>query len=139
MKKKLLYFSILALGVLFVACDENEVMPSSRKVGTATHTMASIALSNTTPLTSESITVQLSYVNPSSDPLKEISIRAKVGAADFVEIQKFDMTSEEHDEIAMRNFNYTAPATVATTVVFDMVITSQREFPQVKRTELKTK
>lgn len=127
------------VAISLLSCDENEVMPSFKTLGTATHTMADISSSSTAPLPSASVTILLSYVNPSSDPLKEISVRAKVGAADYVELQKFTMDSEAKDALATKSFTYVAPATAATTVVFDMVITSQREYPQIQRTTIKTK
>ena len=138
MKNILKYVSIFLLVTMF-ACDENEVMPSFTTVGTATHTMADIAASNAAPQPSENVSILISYVNPSSDPLKEITVRAKVGAADYVEVQKFSMSSEPLDEIGTKTFLYAAPATAATTVVFDMVITSQRQFPQIQQTSIKTK
>jgi hypothetical protein len=139
MKNKLKYISLFFMATVLLACDENEVMPSHRTIGTATHTIADISASNAAPLPSEDVSILISYVNPSSDPLKEITVRAKVGAADYVEIQKFNMSSEETDELATKSFTYTAPATAATTVIFDMVITSQREFPQIQRATIKTK
>ena len=139
MKKKFLYCSIIALATLLIACEENETMPSYKKLGTATHTMAGISVSNAAPLPSENVSVLISYVNPSSDPLKEISVQAKVGAGEFVEIKKFDVSSDPMDELMTDVFLFPAPASAATTVVFDMVITSQKEYPQVKRTSFKTK
>jgi hypothetical protein len=139
MKNNLKYISIFLLAIVLFACDENEPMPSHKTIGTATHTMADIAASNSAPLPSENVSILISYVNPSSDPLKEITVRAKVGAADYVEIQKFNMASEGVDELATKAFSYAAPATSATTVIFDMVITSQKQFPQVQRTTIKTK
>lgn len=62
-----------------------------------------------------------------------------MGAADYVEIQKFNIASEGVDELATKAFSYTAPGTFATTVIFDMVITSQKQFPQIQRTRIKTK
>lgn len=130
---------MITLAITFGACDENEVMPSFSTQGTATHTIADIAASTAAPLPAENVSVLVSYVNPSSDPLKEISVRAKVGAADYVEIQKFNMGSEPKDELASKTFLYPAPATSGTTVIFDMVIVSQREYPQIQRTTIKTK
>lgn len=129
----------MLFGVLLAGCDENEVMPSFKTLGTATHTMADISASTTSPVPSATVTILLSYVNPSSDPLKEISVRAKVGTGSYTEIQKFSMDAEAKDALATKSFTYVAPATAATTVVFDMVITSQREYPQTQRTTIKTK
>jgi len=139
MKNTIIYLSALMIGVLLSGCDENEVMPSFKTLGTATHTMADISASSTAPAPSATVTILISYVNPSSDPLKEISVRAKVGAGNYTEIQKFSMDSEAKDALATKSFAYVAPATAATTVVFDMVITSQREYPQVQRVTIKTK
>ena len=139
MKKKFLYLSIILLTTILVACEENEIMPSFETKGTATHTMADISVSNAAPFPSENVSVLISYVNPSADPLKEITVRVKVGTADYLEVQKFDVSSEALDEIATKVFSYAAPATAATTVVFDMLITSQKEYPQVQRASFKTK
>ena len=130
---------MLVLTIMLIACEENETMPSFKKLGTATHTMADISVSNAAPLPSENVSVLISYVNPSSDPLKEITVKAKVGAADYVEVQKFNISSEAADELLTKVFSFAAPPTGATTVVFDMVITSQREYPQVQRASFKTK
>lgn len=133
------YSTIAFIAIALVACDENEIMPSFTTKGTATHTIASISASTTAPQPSQDVTLVLSYVNPSSDPLNEITVRAKVGAADYVEVQKFNVASEAKDELASKTFVYAAPATSSTTVVFDMVITSQRQYPQVQRLTIKTK
>ena len=139
MKNKIIFLSIFLLATALVACDENEVMPSFTTKGTATHTMAGISVSNNAPVPSEDVSVSISYVNPSVDPLKEITIRAKIGAADYVDIQTFNMGSEPTDNMATKTFTYVAPATSSTTVVLDMVITSQKEYPQIQRTQIKTK
>ncbi len=138
MKKKLIYFCVIAMAMMFVACDENQVLPSYKKVGTSTHTMADIRVSNTAPPVSEDVTITISYVNPSSDPLEGISIRAKVGDANYVEIQTFTSNTEEMNSEVTKSFVYTTPATAGTTVIFAMVITSQRDFPQIEQTQLVT-
>ena len=138
MKIKNIISTLLLVSIL-VACDENEVMPSFTTQGTATHTMADIGTSNAAPAPSEVITVQFLCVNPSADPLETITIRAKVGDGAYTEIETFNMSSEPRDETINKSFQYTAPATAATTVVFDMVITSQKKYPQVQRTQIKTK
>src|SRR5687768_5815692 len=99
MKNNTLYAWTLMLAMTLGACDENDVMPAHQTLGTATHTMANISASTEEPLPSESVSLSISYVNPSVDPLKEISVRAKVGDADYVEIEKFDVTSEAQDEM----------------------------------------
>jgi hypothetical protein len=139
MKNNFKYISILLLAITLVACDENEIMPSFTTKGTATHTIATISASKTAPEPSETISLTLTYVNPSSDPLNEVTLRVKVGADDYVEIGKFAAGSEARDEILSKTVSYTAPATAATTIVFDMVITSQKEYPQILRATIKTK
>lgn len=77
MKNNLRYISIFLLATVLFACDENEPMPSHKTIGTATHTMADIAASDSASLPSENVSILISYINPSSDPLKEITVRAK--------------------------------------------------------------
>lgn len=139
MKKNLLYSGIILLATFLIACDENEIMPSFTTVGTATHTMADIAASTSSPAPSQTVTMTVSYVNPSVDPLNEVSIRAKVGTGDYVEVQKYNAASEEKDNMITKTFTYVAPATAGISVVFDMVITSQKPYPQVQRATIKTK
>lgn len=139
MKKNFIYSIMITMATFLVACDENEIMPSFTTVGTATQTMADIVASTSAPLPSETLTLTISYVNPSVDPLTEIVIHAKVGAGDYVEVQKYSVASEEKDTMITKTFTYEAPATAATSVVFDMVITSQKPYPQVQRAAIKTK
>ena len=131
-----MYLWICMLATLLVACDENEVMPAYSKKGTATATMASIAASTTTPLPSENITLTIKFVNPSSDPLSQITVKAQVGAEAYADIQTFNVQSEQKDKEITQTVNYVVPATAGTKVTFDMVITSQKEYPQVKRTSV---
>jgi hypothetical protein len=135
MKKDITYIWIMALAIACASCDENEIMPAFSKKGTATATIASIASSNTTPLPSETITLTMRYVSPSSDPLTQITLKAKVGAAEYVEIQTFNVSSVEKDAEVIQTVNYISPAS-AGTVIFDMVISSQKPYPQVKRTSV---
>jgi hypothetical protein len=96
-------------------------------------------VSNAAPVPSENVSVSLSFVNPSADPLKEITVKAKIGDADYIELQKFSMSSEPQDEIVTKSFTYQAPASAKTAVVLDMVITSQKKYPQIQRATLTTK
>lgn len=136
---RLIYISLLAVAIAITGCDENDALPSYKKVGTSTHTVATITVSNAAPLPSENVTVKVSYVNPSSDPLKDVVIRVKVDAADYVDLETYNASSETKDQVIEKTFTYTAPATSASTVTFDMVISSQKEFPQVRRASFKTK
>jgi hypothetical protein len=135
MKKGITYILIMALAITFVSCDENELMPAFSKKGTATATIASISSSNAKPLPSETITLTMMYVNPSSDPLTQITLKAKVGAAEYVDVETFNVSSVQKDAEVIQTVNYVSPAS-AGTVVFDMVISSQRDYPQVKRTSV---
>lgn len=125
------------LAMVLVACDENVVMPSFTKKGTATATIASIAPSTTTPAASASIILTIKYVNPSSDPLSQITVKAQVGSgAVYSDVQTFNVQSDERDKEVTQTVNYIVPATAGTKVTFDMVITSRKEYPQVKRTSV---
>jgi hypothetical protein len=135
MKKHITYIWIIALAIAFGSCDENEIMPAFSKKGTATATMASIAPSKAKPLASETITLTMMFVNPSSDPLTQITLKAKVGTAEYVELQTFNVSSVEQDAEIIQTVNYITPAS-AGTVIFDMVISSQKPYPQVKRTSV---
>jgi hypothetical protein len=136
MKKKLIYLSILVLASFIAACDENEIMPSYTKKGTTTHTMAGLSASNEEPVPLENISVLLSYVNPSSDPLKTVTLKVKVGDAAFTEVQSWDISQETKDEIQTKVVAYQVPDSPGAVILFDMVITSQREYPQTKRVEI---
>lgn len=138
MKKNIIYITILSFAALFMACDENEIMPGFETKGTATHTVASIAVSKTAPDAGETVTVTMKYVHPSSDPLTQVQLKAKVGAADYVVVETFTVQQSQFDVEVSQSVNYVAPAS-GTTVVFDMVLTSGREYPQVKRTSFKVK
>ena len=136
MKKNIIYTTLFFLAATIVACDENEVMPAFETKGTATHTVAAIAASKTTAAPGETITITMTYVNPSSDPVSQIVLQAKVGAADYVDVQTFNESSATKDQSETRTVNYVLPGT-ATTVVFDMVIASGRDYPQRKRVTVK--
>lgn len=133
MKNITILTASLSLLFFLAACDENEVLPDYTKKGTATATVASITLSNTKPVATEEVTLTLTFVNPSVDPLKKVVLKAQVGAGDYTEIESFDEQSGEKDKEVTRTVTYVAPAP-GTKVTFDMVITSQKEYPQVKRT-----
>ena len=124
---------ILALvSIALASCDQNEIMPSYSKKGTATATVATITPSKTRATQSESITITLKYVNPTSDPLQNVTLKAKIGSADYSTIQTIDTQSGMKDAEVTRDITYITPA-AAGTVTFDMVITSQKEYPQIKR------
>ena len=118
------------------SCDENEIMPGYTKVSTATTTVASLSSSKPRPTPSETIVLTLMYVNPSSDPLTTVTLKAKVGTGVYTDVETFNAGSEQKDQAITHTVNYVVPATAGTVVTFDMVITSQKEYGQIKRTSV---
>ena len=129
------YTIFILLGILFFSCDENDVMPAYEKKGTATATVAELSVSNDEPEPGETITVTLMYVNPTSDPLESVVLKAKIGSGDYTTLQTFDGQSSEKDVEIIEEVEYLAPGP-GVEVTFDMVITSQKEYPQIKRTSI---
>ncbi|HKZ37644.1 MAG TPA: hypothetical protein VJ184_08350 [Chryseolinea sp.] len=132
MKNIMPFISILLLSFFFVACEENDVMPSFSTKGTTTATVATITASKASPSAGETITLALEYVNPTSDPVNTIVLKAKVGSADYVMLQSFDEQSSQKDVFIKREASYVAPA-AGSKVTFDMIISSQKEYSQIKR------
>jgi hypothetical protein len=130
-------FKILLLlaAFVFAGCEENEVLPGYQKKGTVTTTVATITSSNAKPAKATDITITLTYVNPASDPVKTVELRAKVGSGSYATVQTFDTQSDTKDTEVKRDVVYTTPA-VSGTVTFDMVITSQMPYPQIQRTSV---
>jgi hypothetical protein len=112
--------------IAFMSCDDNEIVPDYEMKGTSTSTVASITVSNTKPVVTETITTTVSFVNPSDDPVKSVVLKAKVGSEAYIDVQSFEV-------------QYSVSAAAGTAIVFDMVITSQKEFPQVIRTTVTVK
>ncbi len=136
MKNSIFYTVLFVFGAVLMACEENEIMPAFETKGTATHTVASIAVSKSSPAPAETVTVTMTFVSPSSDPVTQIVLKAKVGTADYVEVQTFNESSAPKNQEVTITADYVAPAS-GTTVVFDMVISSGKQYPQVKRTSMK--
>ncbi|HEX6227532.1 MAG TPA: hypothetical protein VFZ52_24110 [Chryseolinea sp.] len=130
--KTLIY--ILGCALLF-SCDENDIMPAYEQKGTTTSTVATIGVSNEEPEAGETVTISLMYVNPSSDPLATVEIKYKIGSGSYSILQTFDEGTGPRDESVTREINYVAPA-AGSTVTFDMVLTSQKDYPQIMRTSL---
>ena len=129
--KNLIY--TLACFLLF-SCDENEIMPAYEKKGTTTSTVATIEVSNDEPDPGETIAITLSYVNPTSDPVATVELRYKVGSGSYAVLQTFNEGTGPMNETITREVNYIAPD--AGVVTFDMVITSQKEYPQIMRASI---
>lgn len=124
----------VAIGLLVMACEKNEVVPDYEKVGTSTATIAEISVSNEEPVAGEEVTVTLYYVNLSEDPAKEIKVLEKVGDDSFSDLTTVDESSAQVDEEITRTFTYMVPAVAAgTEIALDMLLSSQKEFPQRER------
>ena len=131
--------SILMLLVALMSCDDNEIVPDYEMKGTSTSTVASITVSNTKPVVTETITTTVSFVNPSDDPVKSVVLKAKVGSEAYIDVQSFDESSAAKEKKITHEVQYSVSAAAGTAIVFDMVITSQKEFPQVIRTTVTVK
>ncbi len=131
-------FILLATGLLTVACEKNEVLPDYALAGTSTVTLADISVSNEKPVAGEQVSVTLYYVNVGEDPAKQITLLEKVGGSDtFTEIVTLDESSAAVNAEVTRTFTYTVPAVPSKTdIVIDMVLRSQKEFPQRERVTL---
>lgn len=127
----------LVVGVLSWGCEENEALPDFQTVGTSTATIAEISLSNDEPEPGEEITITLYYINLAEDPASELEVLQRVGDGDFTELTTMDESSAEADAEITRTVNYTVPnVDSATVITLDMLLSSQKEFPQRERTSL---
>ena len=124
----------MLLAAVMFSCEENEVVPDSIMQGEVTATTASIASSNTKPIVSETITVTLKFVNLSGDKVKSVLLKAKVGTADYTPVQTFDETSAAADKEIIHEVPYSVTASKGTVITFDMIVTSQKEYPLTRRT-----
>lgn len=132
-----LIVSVLVTGVLSWGCEENEELPGFDTVGTSTATIAEISLSNDEPEPGEQITITLYYVNLAEDPASELQVLQKVGAGDFAELTTLDESSAQVASEITRTVNYTIPnVDSATVITLDMLLSSQKEFPQRERASL---
>jgi len=135
MKTKFINVMTFAMAMLFVACEENEVMPGYQQKRTATHTAASLTVSDDEPTERDIVTILMTYVHLSSDPLTQIQLKAKVDAADYVVVHTITPSAADLDREVSTTFNYEAPMGAAT-VVLDMVLSSGKEYPQILRVTL---
>jgi hypothetical protein len=132
MKKYITYLAIMTLAASLISCDDNEIMPGYAKKGTATSTVATIDVSNTEPDPAEDLTITVTFVNPSFDPLTQVTLKAKVDDAAYVDVQTFNTQSDQMDKEITQTVNYVAPAS-GTVILFDLVISSKKEFPMIRR------
>ena len=133
MKNSILY--ILLACTLLCSCDENEIMPAHEKKGTTTSTVATIGVSNDEPEPGETVTIELMYVSPATDPVETVELKYKIGSGSYSVLQTFDESTTPMNEAVTREITFVAPV-VETKVTFDMVITSQKEYPQIMRASM---
>lgn len=137
MKRHSIFHFLLSLTLFLstVACEKNDIIPDYELVGTSTATIAEIALPNDTLAPGEEVVVTLYYVNLDEDPAASIQLLEQIGSADFSEVTMLDESSAPLDEEITRSYTYTVPqADDGTDITLDMVLTSQRAFPQRERT-----
>jgi hypothetical protein len=134
--KKLIYL-LAPLFVLTIACEENEQLPDLQTVGTSTATVVDLGLSNDAPQPGEQITLSINYVNLASDPASQIEVLEQIGDGDFTTLTQLDESSATPDSEISRTVAYTVPMLDSGTVVtMDMLLRTQREFPQRERISL---
>lgn len=132
-----LTIGLLVLGLLSVGCEENDELPDFQTVGTSTATLATISISNDEPDPGEEITITLYYVNMEEDPASQLQVLQKVGSADFSELTTMDESSAQVSSEITHTVNYTVPNVESgTAITFDMLLSSQKEFPQRERASL---
>jgi hypothetical protein len=133
------YINIVCLMLVvavMVSCEENEVVPDNTKQGEVTVTIASIASSNAKPAASETITVTLKFVNLPEDKVKSVLLKAKAGTADYTPVQTFDEGSAAAGKEIVHEVPYVVTAPKGTVITFDMIVTSQKEYPLTRRTSV---
>ncbi|WKN41313.1 hypothetical protein [Tunicatimonas pelagia] len=130
-------YLLLTFFVLVMACEENEELPGLQTVGTSTATVVEYSLSNDEPQPGENVTLSINYVNPVDDPATQIEILEQIGNGDFTALTQLDESSANSGSEVSRTVSYTVPALDSGTVVtLDMLLRTQREFPQRERVEL---
>ncbi len=127
----------LAISLTFVACEKNDQLPNYELLGTSTATIVEIDFPKDTVAQGEQVDVTFTYVNLTEDPIKSAQLLTKpdVEGADFTELTTLDQTSAPVDKEVTFTYTYTAPNVPdSTNVDIDMVLTSQKQFPQRERT-----
>jgi hypothetical protein len=135
----LLSLLLVVLVIPFSSCEENEAMPSYKKIGTATATIASIAVSSTTPASGGVVTVTMKYVNINSDPASSLVLKYREGSSgDFTTVQTFDESSQSTGVEITRTYEFDVTQTAGTTLTFRMELHSQVEFPKLVQSPVVT-
>jgi len=126
---------ILFVFAAVVACEENPVGPSYKKIGTATSTNAFITVSPVSavaPTSGSTVTVTLRYVNVKSDPAKTLVLKLREGTTgDFTTIQTFDESNQDTGVEFTRTVEYNITQAVGTQLTFRLELTTQADFPKL--------
>ncbi len=134
---KILFYLLAPLLVLTIACEENQQIPDLQTVGTSTATVVELSLSNDEPVPGENVTLAISYVNPVDDRATQIEVLEQIADNDFTSLTQLDESSAAAGSQISRSVSYTVPALDSGTVVtLDMLLSTQREFPQRERVSL---
>ena len=132
-----LLVSVLILAAISWGCEENQELPDLQTVGTSTATIAEISVSNDEPEPGEEVSITLYYINIAEDPATELQVLQKVGSGDFTALTTLDESSAQVSAEITRTVNYIVPnVDSATVITLDMLLSSQKEFPQRERTSL---
>lgn len=123
----------LAVVVLLLSCEENEQMPSYKKVGTAYQTVASVAVSSTTPAQGTPVTITVKYVNMDSDPLTKIVVKINENGGAYTEVASIDQSNADTSAEITVPYDYTVTQTAGTAVGIQIELFSKKEFPQLLR------
>jgi|JI102314A2RNA_FD_contig_121_219012_length_1858_multi_3_in_0_out_0_1 hypothetical protein len=118
-----------------VACEENPVGPSYKKIGTSTSTNAFITVSPVTavaPTSGSTVTVTLRYVNINSDPAKTLVLKLREGTTgDFTTIETFDESNQDTGVEFTRTVEYNITQAAGTQLTFRLELTTQADFPKL--------
>lgn len=123
----------IALALLLTSCEENEIMPSYKKVGTAYQTVASVTVSSTTPSQGSPVTITVKYVNIQSDPLSKIVVKINENGGAYTEVASIDQSNADTSAEITVPYDYTVTQTVGTAVGIQIELFSEKEFPQLLR------
>ena len=137
MQKTIYYLAGIILSVSslgLASCEQNDPVPDYAYVGTATATIFTLTVSNDEPVAGEEITISANYVNQSEDPADELQTLVSVDEGDFAALVTTDESSAPTGSAVVRSISYQVPSVASgTTIVFDVLLNTQRMFPQRER------
>lgn len=123
----------IVFAMMFFSCEENEIVPSYKKVGTAYQTVASVAVSSTTPAQGTPVTITVKYVNMDSDPLTKIVVKINENGGAYTEVASIDQSNADTSAEITVPYDYTVTQTAGTAVGIQIELFSKKEFPQLLR------